>query len=162
MKWLQKLRKKSTVTTKVFNLPAGITCGDCSFKKEGSCYALKGCYNFKGVKRAHKRNFVASKKVGWIVDIVGEIARAKAVAIRPHTSGDFYSFRYIYDWFTIAQHFPDRQFYAYTKRVNWFKMLEKINQKPPNFVVIYSVGSKHDKPINPLTDRHAKVFKNVN
>ena len=87
-----------------------------------------------------------------------EIKKKKATHIRIHDSGDFYSIKYLQKWVQIAEYNKEVIFYAYTKSIKFF-----VNGLllPDNMKIIFSEGSKTDELINPKTDRHARIFKNI-
>jgi hypothetical protein len=121
------------------------------------CYAQKGFYSFSNVAPAHERNFRISQLAEFKSLMIDEIRHKKAVRIRIHDSGDFYSMEYLHKWISIARECPQALFYAYSKSILLFKKVKL----PRNFRVIYSYGGTHDALINPQQDRHASIFKSL-
>jgi hypothetical protein len=152
-----KLKKTSKLNNlRVFNfgIPAQDTCiwaGEC--KK--FCYASKGAYIWSNVKPAFQRRYETTKQDNFPQLMIAEIIKKKASHVRIHDSGDFYSREYLHKWFKVMGSLPDVTFYAYSKSLPLFEGIKL----PKNFVLIKSEGGKRDDLINPITDRHARIFK---
>ena len=158
-----KIKKTGKKTGKrVFNwsLPAVFTCPNAGACKVG-CYATMGAYRFSNVAKAIEAKYKASQELSFIDDMVDEIQRVKADVVRIHDSGDFYNKLYAMKWCAIAASLPTVKFYAYTKMVSMMKELQQDKMFPNNLIIIYSFGGKEDKLINPSTDRHSRVFPNM-
>lgn len=156
-----KLKKTSKVTgikTLDFALPAKKTCPYARECKK-FCYADKGSYLWAVVKEKHQWNLNQTQLESFVDNMIIEIKKAKAKAIRIHSSGDFYNVTYFKKWISIANQCPDIKFYAYTKSLPIVKKLE--NLIPPNLTLIYSYGGKHDDMIDKRKDRHAVVYDDV-
>lgn len=122
------------------------------------CYAQKGTYTWSNVSPAFENRYKLTKDDDF-VDIMSEAVMAvKASHIRIHDSGDFYSKKYIFDWWQVAVNHPDIPFYFYTKSIPLFKEIERL---PDNMTSIYSFGSKHDELIDTDKDRHSKIFNTL-
>lgn len=134
--------------------PAAGTCAK-------GCYATQGTYTWSNVAPAYEFRLATSllPEFGQLMQVELDTAKraatrkSKKLAIRLHDSGDFYSVKYIQDWFTIIQANSDVTFYAYTKQVKLFQAMEI----PSNLVLIYSEGGIFDDKIQ-NTDRHSRVF----
>ena len=162
-----KMKKTSKETgTRIYNF--GITAYKshstgkitCPFADSciSVCYAAKGSYIWTNTKKAYERRYLLTKETHLFKSkITDAIKRRKATHIRIHDSGDFYSKSYIYNWFDIMRRFPQITFYAYTKSKVIF---DTFKDKPTNFIIIYSLGSKRDDLIDVNKHRHAKIFKN--
>lgn len=152
-----KLKKTSLLNNqRVYNfgIPAQSTCLWAD-KCKSYCYASKGAYSWSNVKPAFERRLECTKTNDFIPMMIGEILSKKATHIRIHDSGDFYSREYLHKWFKIMESLPNVEFYAYSKSLPLF-----VNERlPRNFTLIKSEGGKRDDLINPLTDRHARIFK---
>jgi len=75
--------------------------------------------------------------------------------VRIHESGDFWCPQYFLAWCQVAESFPDKTFYAYTKELQlWLDNLDKI---PNNFYLTASAGGKLDA----LIPQHPDVFKRI-
>ena len=123
------------------------------------CYAQKGNYTrFPIVQELMEQKYKISKTNNFITLMNEEIKKKKATHIRIHDSGDFYSVKYLAKWIQISEYNKDVIFYAYTKSIKFFVDGLLL---PDNMKIIFSEGSKHDELINPKTDRHARIFKNI-
>ena len=129
------------------------------------CYARQGAYVWSNVKASHEAKLALTKTEDFVPAMDREIkqkvkaAKGERVYIRIHDAGDFYSRRYIEDWFTIMRLNPKVRFYAYTKQVKEFIKLAL--DVPLNFNVIFSYGGKQDAFIDDFTMCHSKVFETV-
>ena len=159
---LKKSSLKHNAKIFTFDIPAYKTeTGKitCPFAKDciKFCYAQKGAFIWSPAKNKHNQNYLNTKKDDFINVIQDEINRKRKIThVRIHSSGDYYSPKYLYKWVTIAKNNPNIIFYSYTKSI---PLVNKIN-KPSNFIFIYSEGSKVDFLINTKKDRHAKIFNN--
>jgi hypothetical protein len=96
--------------------------------------------------------------------LVGELEKldakarkaGKYLAVRIHTSGDFYSKDYYSAWVDLAFRFPMVKFYAYTKMVSQ----ARTRVLPFNFCLIFSEGGLQDGQIG-SNDRHSRVFPSL-
>lgn len=158
LKWsnTSKLKKEGIVS---FSIPAYkskklnfITCPNSGYCKS-LCYALQGRYLFKNVINAREYNLKVSLQANFVNLAIKDLKRLKAKYIRLHDSGDFYSQKYLNNWFKIASNFPDKIFYAYTKSNNL-----DFSNLPSNFKIIFSYGSKSDNKID-TSKPHALIFK---
>lgn len=145
-----------------------VTCpaaGQCA----KGCYATQGSYNWTPVKAAYERRLSLSQSADFQSALQADLDAAskraakqrKQLVIRIHDSGDFYSLKYIKDWFEIMRANKRVLFYAYTKQVRLFKALEANDELPTNLVLIYSEGGIFDNEINIETDRHSRVFSSL-
>ena len=72
--------------------------------------------------------------------------------VRIHESGDFFNESYFYAWINVANYFPTRRFYAYTKSLDiWLLYSESI---PSNLYLTASYGGHLDSMI----DKYPHVF----
>lgn len=160
---LKKSSKKNNASIYEFNLPAYKSTSNkiiCPFAEDcvKYCYARKGSYTWKNTVLKYENNYKLSKKDNFIDIIQDEINRKRKIThIRVHSSGDYYSPKYLNKWVTLAKNNPSIIFYSYTKSI---PLVNKIN-KPSNFIFIYSNGSKVDFMIDENNDRHAKIFDNI-
>lgn len=145
-----------------------VTCPNAKNCVSG-CYARSGAYRFSQVKTAYERRLSFVRSPLFCLETVRQIktqwAKAKKkdkkILIRIHDSGDFFSEQYTRDWLRIIRSFRTTQdvtFYAYTKQVALFKLIQ--DDVPNNLMIIYSYGGHQDHLIDPERDRHAKVFEN--
>lgn len=134
--------------------------GNCS----KFCYACQGGFNFYStiISQHQKLNYYINNPLELKEKLIKEIkSKRNLTKFRIHSSGDFFNISYTKWWFSIIKELHNIQFYAYTKQVKMFKETLK-NQIPKNLTIIYSYGGKQDNLINKKTDRHAKVFLDIN
>jgi hypothetical protein len=156
--------KASSVFTYAFNLPAVQTCPGAGVCK-AYCFAASEQKRYPSAMAFRQRNLELSQSKDFVATIAQEIKAIKALhakrgtnfAIRIHASGDFYSPSYIKAWFAIMAIFPNVCFYAYTKSIALFKKIN-FGAVPPNFSLIFSLGSNQDSLVDLNVDRHAKIF----
>lgn len=143
-----------------FDLPAGhacpfaLLCFSKADKETGKltdgpmqtfrCYSASNESVFLAARKRRWQNFDVLKRLktrGAIFkEIVGDLPRG--FLYRLHVSGDFFSQAYFDAWLKVAQTFPNRIFYAYTKALPfWIKRLSDI---PFNFRLNASYGGTHD------------------
>lgn len=157
-----KLRKTSKLLgVKVvnFGIPAYKSASGkltCPFADEciKFCYAQKGAYIWSNVKPAFEKRYELSKTAAFIGKITDELLKKRPAYVRVHDSGDYYSKEYLQKWIDIANLFPEIRFYSYTNSV---AMLKDANL-PANFDVIFSDSGKQKNLIDPVNDRHTKIF----
>lgn len=144
-----------------FSLPAIKTCPNAGKCKTG-CYATQGNYRFPSVQKSYASNLEATRNLSMFKQTIQkELERldrkarkdGKYLAIRIHTSGDFYSKDYFDTWVDLSFQFPEITFYAYTKMISQ----SKTRLLPFNFTLIFSEGGLQDHLING-SDRHSRVF----
>ena len=162
-KKLKKSSIKNNAKIFEFNLPAYKTVKGktvCPFAKDciKFCYAKKGSYTWKNTVKKYDDNYHLSKKDIFIDTVNNEIKRKRKIThVRVHSSGDYYSPKYLNKWVKIARQNPNQIYYSYTKSV---AMAKALKNKPKNLKFIFSLGGKQDHLINLKTDRHAKIFNN--
>lgn len=144
-----------------FSLPAIQTCPNAGKCKTG-CYATQGNYRFPSVQKSYASNLKATQDLDVFKQTMQrELERldlkakkeGKYLAVRIHTSGDFYSKDYFDTWVDLSFQFPEITFYAYTKMVSQ----AKTRVLPFNFTLIFSEGGLQDRLIYE-NDRHSRVF----
>ena len=153
-----------------FSLPAYKTQNNkmvCPFAKDcvKYCYAQKGNYRYPSVKKGLNNRYELSKKDEFITIMNANILLERPTHVRIHDSGDFYSVEYLNKWVQIAKDNKEVIFYAYTKSIPFFKRTKEMNTNfllPKNLIIIFSEGSKKDNLINTDTDRHSRIFKDIN
>ena len=156
-KKIKKTGKMNGVKLFEFNLPAIVSC---PFAKDciKYCYAHKGSYLYKVVREKYQFNFKLTEKKNEFKKIIqSELESKKVEYVRIHSSGDFYSLKYLKTWVEIANNNPNIVFYGYTKSVPLFKHITA----PTNFVFCFSTGGKKDNLIKD-TDKKAVIFKSLN
>lgn len=76
---------------------------------------------------------------------------------RIHVGGDFFNRMYFLAWLSLAELYPDRLFYAYTKSLPYWLSYRDYVDSLPNFVLTASYGGRHDSLINQENLRSAIV-----
>lgn len=135
-----------------FSLPATITCDGSTGLCRKYCYAKKAERNLN--PRVSRRSNLVDTARDNFVDLASkEIRKKKSKYIRIHESGDFYSQKYLDDWFKIIKKFPKIKFLTYTQMYNldWSKI-------PSNLVVYWSVWP--DSKNIPVSGLFAYVIDN--
>ena len=146
-----------------FNLPAGHSCPhakECVVKvdrKTGKFSDLSNAYKcyaaaaerFPGVRDHRWKNFDFTSKGNK--PIVPHFAKH----VRIHASGDFYSQEYFDMWLEICRENPDKEFWAYTKSVNYW--IARLGNIPDNLELTASYGGKFDNLIEDYNLKRVKV-----
>ena len=118
------------------------------------CYAQKGFYKLSKIYSEAKLQITMQDN---FVELMNkDIKDKKAEYIRVHDSGDYYSKEYLNKWLEIARQNPGIR--SYTNNVT---MIKKIKDLPINFDFIFSDSGKQSHLINKRTDRHTKIFSNL-
>jgi len=125
------------------------------------CYVAQGYgYRMPNTRAKMEMNLGLSLSEYFIEDVYKSLKKYKKLThVRIHDGGDFYSEKYLVKWLKIIRDNPNVTFYAYTKEVKLFKKYKPF--LPSNFIVIYSLGGRHDNLIDFEKDRHARVFENI-
>ena len=129
----------------IWNLPSGITCPGKTEICDKKCYARKAERQYKQTlpcRMANLDDSLSEDFVTMMVDTMHQmIYDANGVWVksfkgyfRIHESGDFYSQRYLNDWFTLAKMFPSIKFLAFTKSFDL-----DFTGKPENLEIVLSV-----------------------
>ncbi len=153
---IKKTGKLNNVKLYEFNLPA---IDSCPFADECKkyCFADKGRYLMPNVQDKYYFNFELTKNKREFKKLIqSELESKKVEYLRIHSSGDFYSLKYLKTWIEIARSNPNIIFYGYTKSVPLFKHINA----PSNFVFCFSTGGKYDNMIK-NTDKKAVIFRNI-
>jgi hypothetical protein len=142
----------------VFDLPAGHTCPgakDClskasknedgawSIKDYGTfrCYAASAEVMYPSVRKLRWENFTdVTESQDLTRDLSTMVEYSPYKYIRLHSSGDFFNMKYMDSWLEVADKFPNRIFYGYTK-VRW--LLDEAFL-PRNFRFNLSLGGVYD------------------
>lgn len=144
------------VKCSIFNLPCKKTCKP-GLQCAKYCYAQKAEKMYPSVKPCRENNLEHAKQDSFIDEMVELLSKRRSEHVRVHESGDFFSWRYICNWYLIALKMPDKTFYAYTKRNDLFTE-ELLKLKPDNFILIYSVDGIQD---NLFTAKIPKGFDKI-
>lgn len=127
----------------VFNLPTS-SCYGCG-KQCKDCYAIQAEIQYPSVLPSRQNNLKETKKDSFISKMNLILKRTKKPYFRIHSSGDFYSQKYLNKWIEIAKQNPNIFFLAYTKKLNkldfsGFTSLPNVNivnSKPQKNLVNY-------------------------
>ena len=150
---IKKTAKLNGVRLYEFNLPAVSTCPFAD-KCKDICYADKGTYKYPNVQAKYHSNYELTKNPPTFIEqIQKELIKKRVEYVRIHSSGDFYSMKYLKTWLKIARNNPNIIFYGYTKSVSLLQSL----QLPPNFIFCFSTGGKLDHKIKP-GEKRAVIF----
>lgn len=140
------------------NLTRVQTCPSAGVCKS-YCYAgVGGTYGFYAsmIKHSRNLNYLMNDPFAFADQLVKEIQSKRNLrAIRFNDSGDVFSEGYWGVIKSVCNALPNTRFYAYTKRVQFFKAKTDI---PPNFTIVFSQGGLEDNLIDHTHDRHARVF----
>ena len=105
-----------------------------------------------------KHNFYSLRMLKTSYEMACAIADAMPINLginRIHVGGDFFSQMYFRAWHLVAEWYPDRLFYAYTKSLKYW--LEDRDSLPDNLVMTASRGGRLDHLIDQYNLREAKV-----
>lgn len=127
---------------------------NCQFR----CFSASQEATFPSAYNKRKANFDALKSMDGVYEMALAISDAmpKNLGIcRIHVAGDFFNQKYFRAWQLVAEWYPDRLFYAYTKSINWW--VEDSENLPENFVLTASRGGRQDHLIDEHKLRESKV-----
>ena len=153
--WLVKGNTKIDKGIGIFNLPRGKTCPGRTPLCSKACYIIRAetAYpdyvdkdtgeEMQGLRSSTEKRLRLSQHPDFIEIISDEISRRHSIKdIRIHSSGDFYSQKYLDDWFEIALRNPDRNFMAYTK--SWEL---DFGARPENFHLLWSLDPSSNQEV---------------
>lgn len=123
------------------------------------CYAasLEALYKAKYASDKHNTDAIRlAKTAPNIFSLLNNSMPKNLGVCRIHSSGDFFNQEYFDGWIRVAEHNPDKLFYAYTKNLRVWK--NRIGKIPKNFVLTASYGGKLDSMIAENNFRYAKVI----
>jgi len=134
----------------LFNLPPKKTCTPTRWCLEGNggkpaCYALRNNFLFPNVIRGAEERFELSKQEDFVDRMVKEIHQASPKYFRFHSSGDFYSKKYVEKVIEIAKACPDTLFRTTTRRRDLSDSIKELNHLS-NFIVRESLDSERKTP----------------
>jgi hypothetical protein len=134
--------------------------GHCALNYD--CYALNGPQAFPSARLgSYQYRYMMTLQPEFVqkMDAYVKVRKAEGdKAIRVHDAGDFYSLKYLKDWYKVAELNPDMKFYAYTKMVQMAKSTE--GERPKNWRWIFSFGGTQDHLIKE-SDFHSFPFDNL-
>lgn len=160
--------------TATFSLPAGHTCPAANLckalvdrvtgkitdgpKVQFRCFATAAENIFPSVRNGRWNNYdklLACRTIPAMAELIQRSIPRKAIRVRIHASGDFFSQDYFDAWLQVARNNPNVVFYGNTKMLPlWIRRLHSI---PSNLKLVASVGGKYDKLIVPHKLRKAVV-----
>lgn len=156
--------------TAIFDLPAGHTCpfakecGDKVDRTTGKliknpdavfrCFAATSELISTAAREKRWNNFDLIRKLRSdeaVADILINSINAdkkalEAPLVRVHSSGDFFNEVYFRAWMIVAERFPNKTFYAYTKSIKYW--VANLSLIPENFHITASKGGKNDELID--------------
>ena len=164
-KMLKTMKAHPELEIRVISMPCLITCPFACKCKFG-CYATSGKQGMPNCVRAYLENLDMVRRGDFFPQLRAELemyriqAKRKGVTpyVRIHDSGDFVDEEYLDNWLELMRDFPDINFYAYTKCVQWFEDRRYKPDFPDNFGFIYSFGGTQDDIISAKYDSHAHVI----
>lgn len=156
-----------------FSLPAGHSCpfADICHSKANRytgkitdgkncqvrCYAASEESVFKAARIQRWKNYMVLRRYKT-AEQMAQVIQAnlpKAIIVRIHVGGDYFSQTYFDAWLLVATANPSILFYGYTKSLPfWVKRLKEI---PRNFVLSASRGGKYDHLIEQHNLRCAEI-----
>lgn len=159
------MKEHPELEIRVVSLPCIISCpfaGKCRF----GCYATSGQQGMPDCVRAYLENLDMVRRGDFFPQLRTELERYRIQAkrkgvtpyVRVHDSGDFVDEEYLDNWLELMRDFPDINFYAYTKCIQWMEDRRFERDFPSNFRFIYSFGGIQDNLISAVCDAHAHVI----
>jgi len=127
---------------------------DCQFR----CFSASQEATFPSAYNKRKANFDGLKFRKSSYDMACAIADAMPANLgicRIHVAGDFFNQKYFRAWHLVAEWFPERLFYAYTKSLNFW--VEDREHLPQNMVLTASRGGRLDHMIDEHNLRESVV-----
>jgi len=127
---------------------------DCQFR----CFSASQEVAFPSAYNLRKGNFDALRNLKTAQEMTEKISAVMPSNLgicRIHVAGDFFNQKYFQAWQYMAEWFPDRLFYAYTKSLNYW--VSDRDYLPRNLVLTASRGGRLDHLIDEHDLREAKV-----
>jgi len=99
-----------------FDLPAVLSCPNCASCKS-TCYALQAQMQYPDTRVFRLTNFhLATFNLNKLQTLIeAQLSGTSIKVVRLHSSGDFFSQKYIDMWANIISKFPKKRFYTYSK-----------------------------------------------
>lgn len=158
----------------IFSLPAGhscpgaLTCLSKADRETGKttdgpfavfrCYAASLEAIFKKLRDNLWHNFDLlrqCKGVSEMQDLILRSIPVKALLVRIHSNGDFFSQDYFDAWLLVAKTLPHVKFYCYTKSLNY--VVARLESIPANFIINASYGGRYDDLIAQHKLKHVTI-----
>ena len=113
--------RKLSKRVAIFSLPPVLSCPNCETCR-ATCYAIKVGRLYPSAREKHLRLFDLAKSRPDVLEAILRLdleelrGKPAVVAVRIHSSGDFFSAEYVAMWARIARDYRRRfRFYAFTK-----------------------------------------------
>jgi len=140
------------------NLPPKLSCpfaGEC----KAYCFACTGPQSWRGAKQIRLNNLELweNNPEQYEKFVIEDIHKAGRLVNRWNDSGDIVSTEYLKMMIRVANHYPDRHFYTYTKSIPFILKIGWENL-PSNLKIIQSYGGTADHLIDE-SKPFAKIFK---
>ena len=123
------------------------------------CFSASQEVQYTGVYNRRKNNLDNLRGFDTL-ELVKEILAAmpKDLGVcRIHVAGDFFNEKYFLAWLAIAELFPTKLFYAYTKSLKYWVNNRELVDSLPNFILTASYGGRDDAMIESHSLRASKV-----
>lgn len=126
------------------------------------CFSASEEAVFPNVYNLRKHNFdllKMAKGISGKFDLIVRSIPHNLGICRIHAAGDFFNQDYFDAWVKVAEQYPDRLFYAYTKSLPFYLRYEYVTD---NFVLTASRGGRKDNLIDQYGLREAIVVFDEN
>lgn len=128
---------------------------------EFRCFSASQEVIFGNVYKARSHNselLRVAKSREAMFKLLADSMPANLGICRIHVAGDMFSPAYFQAWLDMAESFPDRLFYGYTKSLPYWIANKKRADSLPNFVLTASYGGRRDDLIRQHRLRFARVI----
>lgn len=136
-----------------FNLPAIISCRKDVPCSKG-CYAVKGRWNYKNVKKSLIENYMEYKNdpTKLFDEILNYINNDDIVYkfFRWFSSGDIVDMNFLYGMIKIAKKCKQTKFLCFTKQFNIVNAYLSVNKLPSNLKIVFSGWDETFEVDNPF------------
>lgn len=151
MKLTDVFTKKNGKLGKIinFSIPPVNTCPGATETCISKCYARKKRYHSKKVKNKLQSNFKLTQKHDFHSIAINALQNvANNSKVRIHAAGDFYNPAYVKKWIKIIKHYPQIQFWCYTRSWRIPKIMKELTKlaKLPNIQIWFSCDKDTGKP----------------
>lgn len=92
------------------------------------CYAKKGLFNMPSTRNALQRNYELALQDDFPQQMIKQIRSEWISVFRVHSSGEFFSAKYISDWYRIVSKCPQVLFFGYTRSWRDPEMLQVLTR----------------------------------
>lgn len=134
-----------------FSLPAVVSCPGSTRACRDRCYARKGYFAFRSVRKTLSANLRLARTAParLAVVVAAQLARPGGPRlVRVHVSGDLFGAKYTWAWTRVVAEHPDVRFYLYTRswRVPRVAAVLAVLAALPNARVWYSFDADSGVP----------------